>query len=144
MKPNDIKNEQTENNIFIVQEILYSKKLIEAISQTDLFHRVSYVRYIKDIIFTNTISQFFFTFSSQILHNLWTEELFVCIFFFSFCECDFLRETSQCLADFSCNTKITSCFLYQELIGPRIFSRSKKKLREGNNIAHSPCNATQF
>ena len=143
MKPNDIKNEQTENNIFIVQEILYSKKLIEAISQTDLFHRVSYVRYIKDIIFTNTISQVF-TFFPHKFYIICGLRNYLCVFFFSFCECDFLRETSQCLADFSCNTKITSCFLYQELIGPRIFSRSKKKLREGNNIAHSPCNATQF
>ena len=51
-----------------------------------------------------------------------------CVYFFSFCECVFLRETSQCLANlFSCNTKITSCFLYQEHNKTANFFAVKKK-----------------
>ena len=52
----------------------------------------------------------------------------MCVFFFHFANAIFWeRLVSVSLIFFSCNTKITSCFLYQELIGPRIFSRSKKK-----------------
>ena len=52
----------------------------------------------------------------------------MCVFFFHFANAIFWeRLVSVSLIFFSCNTKITSCFLYQELIGPRIFFAVKKK-----------------
>ena len=127
---------------FIVQEILYSKKLIEAISQTDLFHRVSCPLHKGYHIHQYNFIGFFLLFPHK-FYIICGLRNYLCVFFFHFANAIFWeRLVSVSLIFFSCNTKITSCFLYQELIGPRIFCSQKKKLREGNNIAHSPCNAT--